>query len=859
MCHSRPSKATRATRCFSTSEIRNPTPEVRSRWSRLCRSSNFGFRTPLAFILAALPFLASGADIEVDLSKLPPPATTTVDFERDIRPIFERSCIRCHGSEKPKSHFQLIDRNSALKGGNENTDDIVPGDSAHSRLVHYVAGLVEDMQMPPPGKGEPLSAAEVGLVRAWIDQGAAWSPAAQYPQSTYFATPLFRWVGVNGDSAKFRELTGMSEGFGGGIEHFSVGQRDAPDRSFLAEGHFLFPDKDYQLKLQWTKTDYGFVRAGFDRWRRYYDDTGGFAPGLAGGSADLDRDLHMDIGRAWMDIGLTLPDWPKIVLGYEYQFQNGAKSVLEWGDVNGADPTSRTVFPAAKQIDESAHVLKLDVSHEIAGWFVEDNARAEFFDSKTSTDTVKNQLVLGPPDGAIQTREGFGHTQGQNTIRLERQVTDWMFVSSGYLYSHLDGDASFNQNTSDASGAPVTGLFWNSDEILLNRDAHIFSVAGTLQPLRTLNFALGFQGEWSRQDSMATVNFDEGDPGQQFTNRIIESHLDRQRYAEEASARFTRIPWTVLFAEARLEQERIGQFERQLGDEFLLDDFSFLRDTGYSNDRRDWRVGFSTSPWQFVALSAHFRNDLSTSDYNHHSDYFLDPSGGPLIDPTTGAPVGNPGYSAFIRHRTIDTDEVEAKLAVHPISWLKATLTYQLVSTDFTTGTDPVAGFDPSQGAVDPNFISPGGRIAAATHDAHVYGIGVTVTPIRRLYLSAAFTYSTTRTESARNGNLAVVPYDGDIYTVSGNVTYALSRTTVINASYSFSKAGYGQDNAADGLPLGLDYTQQRVTFGFNRKLGEHVTVGATYRFYDYQEPSTGGLNDFTAHGIFAVMGISML
>ena len=65
--------------------------------------------------------------------------------------------------------------------------------------------------------------------------------------------------------------------------------------------------------------------------------------------------------------------------------------------------------------------------------------------------------------------------------------------------------------------------------------------------------------------------------------------------------------------------------------------------------------------------------------------------------------------------------------------------------------------------------------------------------------------------------------------------------------------------NAADGLPLGLDYTQQRVTFGFNRKLGEHVTVGATYRFYDYQEPSTGGLNDFTAHGIFAALGISML
>ncbi len=123
------------------------------------------------FCVSALLQRSFGAD--PDLAKLPPVAAKTIDFSSDIQPIFESTCLKCHGEEKPKSGFALDNREHALKGG-ENGIDIIPGNSAKSSLVHFISGLVEDMQMPPPKKGEPLSREQIGLIRAWIDQGAIW-------------------------------------------------------------------------------------------------------------------------------------------------------------------------------------------------------------------------------------------------------------------------------------------------------------------------------------------------------------------------------------------------------------------------------------------------------------------------------------------------------------------------------------------------------------------------------------------------------------------------------------------------------------------------------------------------------------
>ena len=134
-------------------------------------------KSHIALTLAAtltLSFIASAVD--VDPSKLPPPSTKPgLTFDKDIKPLFDKSCVECHGAEKPKGKLRLDTLAGTLKGSVDGKV-LEPGKSAKSFLVANIAYLGdEDDFMPPPKdvkKYPKFTAEEVGIVRAWIDQGA---------------------------------------------------------------------------------------------------------------------------------------------------------------------------------------------------------------------------------------------------------------------------------------------------------------------------------------------------------------------------------------------------------------------------------------------------------------------------------------------------------------------------------------------------------------------------------------------------------------------------------------------------------------------------------------------------------------
>jgi len=167
---------------------------------------------------------------KVDVSKLPAAADKkALTYAKDIRPLFEASCMRCHGENRPKASLRLDSLESVLKGGKDGKV-VVPGQSAKSLLVIAAAQINDDTAMPPkrgmggrgggpggppggpggqgggnhppgsapggqggPGPGgapgnrppggggggggfgpppKPLTSEQVALLRAWVDQGA---------------------------------------------------------------------------------------------------------------------------------------------------------------------------------------------------------------------------------------------------------------------------------------------------------------------------------------------------------------------------------------------------------------------------------------------------------------------------------------------------------------------------------------------------------------------------------------------------------------------------------------------------------------------------------------------------------------
>jgi len=112
-------------------------------------------------------------DAKPDLNKLPPAAKGDVDFARDIKPILADKCVNCHGTAKQRGGLRLDNVADAMKGGDTGVV-IKAKDVAGSRLLHVVAGIDKEIKVMPPAPKKKLADDEIGKLRAWIEQGAAW-------------------------------------------------------------------------------------------------------------------------------------------------------------------------------------------------------------------------------------------------------------------------------------------------------------------------------------------------------------------------------------------------------------------------------------------------------------------------------------------------------------------------------------------------------------------------------------------------------------------------------------------------------------------------------------------------------------
>jgi hypothetical protein len=125
----------------------------------------------LAMSAPAVILICGSLAAESNRPSLPPATDRKIDFHKEVVPILANSCIKCHANSKHEGGFSIEDRTAVLKGSDTGAV-VVPGKSAESLLIRLVGGMEADRVMP--AKGPRLTAEQIGILRAWIDQGLNW-------------------------------------------------------------------------------------------------------------------------------------------------------------------------------------------------------------------------------------------------------------------------------------------------------------------------------------------------------------------------------------------------------------------------------------------------------------------------------------------------------------------------------------------------------------------------------------------------------------------------------------------------------------------------------------------------------------
>ena len=101
----------------------------------------------------------------------------SVNFTKDIKPIFENYCTGCHNPQDSKGGLNMTDPEAFIRGGKKSGAPLIPGNPAESPLVKFILGHLQP-QMPKDEK--PLSNREIGLIAKWIENGALFDDDTSY-------------------------------------------------------------------------------------------------------------------------------------------------------------------------------------------------------------------------------------------------------------------------------------------------------------------------------------------------------------------------------------------------------------------------------------------------------------------------------------------------------------------------------------------------------------------------------------------------------------------------------------------------------------------------------------------------------
>jgi hypothetical protein len=658
---------------------------------------------------------------------------------------------------------------------------------------------------------------------------------------------------VSGDKAQFQQRHYMPSGVFGGIESFHFEEPFQKKGLFSIDGRGIFDNHDYDIKLELSHADKGFVRGGYREFRTYYDGSGGFYPGGTNHWFDLYNDqMHIDRGEIWFEAGLTIPELPEITFHYSHEFREGMKNSTIWGDtvrLGIAGPNnSRGIVPAFRGIDEQRDIFTLDIKHTISATTLGIGARYEMLHN----------------DDTLNIHRRPGELTGSATQAADRFVTQRDLFDSDMVSAHAFSETRFNDNVlfttgytfttleTDVGGSRIYGTDYDPvyDPLFARRqqrdegfldltggtkvDQHVANFNLMITPLEGLTLVPSVRIE--REEQNSNVAFTQTSFGAAPARAATSEGLQNGRewgftdVSESLEIRYAGVTNWVFYARGEWLEGQ-GDLKESQG----LDDVEatntpaiILRKTDYDRFTQKYVTGVNWYPLRHLNMAAQYYHKVRQNDYSNP------------VDSTVNAPPSTDRYPAYLTDQDFETDDFNYRVTWRPCLNLTLIGRYDFQLSTVNTKADLLKSLE-------------SGRTTT-----HIFAGSASWSPLNRLYLQGNINYVLDRTQTPANDfvgsdtNMMILPARNNYWNASAVVGYALDEKTDLQAQYFYYRANNYVDNSKFSQPYGAGAEENGITVTIGRQLSRQLRLSLKYGYFDNRDQTSGGHNNYQAHQVYS-------
>lgn len=644
-------------------------------------------------------------------------------------------------------------------------------------------------------------------------------------------------VSLNGDAGAFQERHSVNDGIFGGLEELHWEPKVGDKATLKIDGRALGGIEDYLASVELSVTDVGYIKAGYRKFRTWYDGHGGYFP-----PNDLffnlyDNDFSIDRENIWVELGLRLPKWPEITFRYERQSREGEKDSTSWGDTTltglPGPNNVRNIVPAFLGIDEMRNIFALDLKHAFGKTDVGLGVRYE----TQETDNTRNvRRRPGEPttDRIFTQRDQLDYdlfsTHVYQTTRLNKQIQ----FSAAYMFTTLNSDIGGTRiygQSYDPVFDPVYARRQRRDEGFIDQfggsqlDQHVATLNLSWRPTKDWVIIPSFRYEHndlhSISDAVETTIAPTGPIVMLFEPLEAMSERSFDSVTESLEVRYTGLKKWTFYAKGEWMQEDLDQIERDF--ELAEDEDPNLligRDTNGDINSQKYVIGANWYPRTWLNVATQYYKKIYENDYDHTFD-----------TTPNNAPAGD-RYPAFLRDQDFNVDDFNIRVTWRPISNFTSVSRY-----DFQKATVDTRG----------DFL---GMVQSADITAHILSESITWSPLPRLYIQGAVHYVLNETDTPADQRVGMVVQDAKNNYWNGSVTagYALSDKTDLQVTYFYYRADDFQDNSLVSVPYGADAEEHAVTATLNHEFTKNIRGTLKYGFFNNRTEAYGGRHNYDAH-----------